>query len=107
MSAVLKPASPFPAPVRTVRHKPMHAVDVDMLKLEHNTPLPAGRRIVGKYDELFSRMKFGSCIACEQSEKENIANGLRKFLQRNKKPGKVVAVKRCEDGKARVWLVEK
>lgn len=88
------------------KHKPMRAVDVDLLKVEHNTPLPAGRRVYGKYDALFAQLKFGSCIACEPSEKENIANGLRKYLERNKKPGKIVSVKNCDDGKSRVWLVK-
>ncbi len=108
MNAVLQntPFAQLTKVATTRKHKPMHAVDVDMLKLEHDTPLPDSRRILGKYDDLFSKMRFGSCIACEPKEKENIANGLRKYLQRMKKPGKIVSVKNCEDGKSRIWLVK-
>jgi hypothetical protein len=85
----------------------MHSVDVDLLSVEHNTPMPKSHRIFGKYDAMFAKLKYGSCVVCEPDEKENISNGLRKYLIRANRSGVVRAVKRCEDGKARVWLLEK
>ncbi len=96
---------PVMFPTVAKRNVVMNYVDPSMLKLEHNTPLPTARRVFGKYDEIFASMKYGSCIACEYSEFQKIANALRKYLERTKRPGKVVHVSKCEDGKARVWLV--
>lgn len=103
MTAAAKNVSPFTG---LVRKKTMAHIDTSMLTVEHNTPLPEGRRVLGKYDALFDSMKFGSCVACEPKEMNCVANALRKFLERNKRAGKVVSVSRCEDGKARVWLVK-
>ena len=41
-------------------------IDPDLLKIEHNTPIPKGRPAPGKYDELFASLKAGSCVACDQ-----------------------------------------
>lgn len=105
MTAQLKAATPFPFQTRKV-HKPMDYIDPELLKVEHNTPLPQARRIYGKYDDLFGRMRYGSCVVCEGEEMNKVANALRKWLEREKQPGKVVSIKRCEDGKARVWLMK-
>lgn len=102
MTAALK-STPF---AQLVRKKTLSHIDASMLSVEHGTPIPEGRRVYGKYDNLFESMKFGSCVACEPKEMNSVANALRKYLQRQKRQGKVVSVSRCEDGKARVWLVK-
>ena len=104
MTAAAKTVSPF---AQLVRKKTTTHIDASMLQLEHNTPIPEGRRVYGKYDDLFGAMKFGSCVACEPAEMNCVANALRKFLERMKRDGKVISVSRCDDGKARVWLVKK
>ena len=104
MTAQRKPVSPFPPVAK--KQAVMTYIDPDLLTVEHNTPLPAARRVVGKYDAVFSKLRFGSCVACEPDEMNKVANALRKWLEREEKPGKVVSVKRDKDGRARVWLIE-
>lgn len=104
MSVAAKTVSTF---AQLVRKKTTTHIDASMLSVEHGTPIPEGRRMVGKYDDLFASMKSGSCVACEPAEMNSVANALRKFLERTKRTGKVVSVKHCEDGKARVWLIQK
>lgn len=103
MQAVKKAASPFPT---VVRNKVTRSVDVDMLSVEHGTPFPKTGRVYGKYDDLFAKLRIGSCVACEPSEKETVSNAMRKWLERNGKKARVVSFKRCDDGKARVWMME-
>jgi hypothetical protein len=87
--------------------KAQKVVDTSMITVEHNTPLPENRRVTGKYDALFSTLKAGSCVACERAESESVCNALRKWLQRNKITGmKIIKHSRCDDGKARVWLMK-
>lgn len=87
--------------------KQQRFVDPTMIKVEHNTPIPDDIRVVGKYDDLFSALKPGSCLACERAEVESISNALRKWMARNKITGmKVIKHSRCDDGKARLWLVK-
>lgn len=87
--------------------KQQRVVDTSMIKVEHNTPIPDNVRINGKYDAMFSSLKPGSCIACERTEAESICNALRKWTQRNKITGmKIIKHSRCDDGKARIWLVK-
>lgn len=93
------------SPKRSVRQQKF--VDPTMIQVEHNTPIPDDIRVSGKYDDKFSALKPGSCLACERIEVEAIANALRKWMQRNKITGmKILKHSRCEDGKARLWLVK-
>lgn len=96
--------TPFSFPQLVKKHKPMNNIDTEFLTIEHNTPIPGARRVNGKYDKLFESMRAGSCVVCEQSEMNSVCNGLRKYLSRTEKTGKVVSVKNCADGKSRVWL---
>ena len=98
----------FPTVAKVKRKAPL---DADMLKVEHNVPLPGGRSAAdGKYHKQFSLMQPGSCIRCEASETNQIANALRKSIERNRYPnlkGCVVrSAARCEDGAARVWAIK-
>lgn len=102
MSAVLKP-SPFPQVARKKQTKAEY-IDPSLLTVEHNTPMPEGRRVIGKYDAKFASLKYGSCIACEPREVNCVANALRKWLEREKAPGKVESAREMRDGKGRVWL---
>lgn len=105
MTAAFKTPIHFPQ-VAKKKKQPMRAIDTELLKVEHFTPIPGARRVNGKYDQLFDSMRFGSCIACEQAEMNSVATGLRKYLLRMDKAGKVVSVKNCDDGKSRVWLTD-
>jgi hypothetical protein len=98
--------TPIQFPQVAKKHRPMATVDTDMLIVEYNTPIPKERRVFGKYDKIFESLKFGSCVACELSEMNSVCNGLRKYLQRMERPGRVISVKNCQDGKARVWLTK-
>ncbi len=100
MSALRKTVSPFPGVVRNA-----DGIDVSLLKVEHSTPIPARAVVKGKYDELFDKRKFGSCVVCETDEFSKVSNALRKWLQVRGRKGKIKGVSRCEDGHARVWLV--
>jgi hypothetical protein len=97
--------SPFPT-VAKRNARPAQAIDPDLLSVEHSTPRPTARRVSGKYDAVFAKLRYGSCVACEPSEMNTVANSLRKWMAREGKPGKVVSVTRDKDGRARVWMVE-
>ena len=84
-----------------------NAIDPDLIKVEHNKPVETKRISVGKYDKLFSQLKYGSCLVCEPQEVERIASALRKWLNSNEKPGKAHRNTKCKDGQARVWLLAK
>lgn len=82
-------------------------IDPDLLKIEHNTPIPKGRPAPGKYDELFASLKAGSCVACEPAERGNVESAIMRWMRRNKITGmKTVKRLHCDDGKARIWIVK-
>lgn len=84
-----------------------NTIDPDFLKVEHSTKVEAKRMPVGKYDELFSQLKYGSCVVCESDEVDRIASALRKWLNRHGKHGVAKRNTRCRDGKARIWMLDK
>lgn len=87
--------------------KPQRIVDTSMIAVEHNTPIPDNVRRNGKYDSMFAQLKVGSCIATERHEAESVACALRKWLKREKIAGmKLLKHSRCNDGKARIWLLK-
>ncbi len=95
----------------TVAKKHKAPIDPDMLKVEHNVPLPGFRSAQeGKYHALFALMKPGSCIRCEADEINQIANALRKQIELKRYPAIIGCVvrsaARCEDGAARVWALK-
>ena len=97
--------SPFPVAVRkTDAH-----VDVSMLAVEHNTPVPISARsgVRSKYEELFAQLKPGSCIVCEADERGRIVAALGKHIERKGLPYCTKSLGRCTDGHARVWMVKK
>lgn len=73
-------------------------------------PLPTVRQnFTYKYDEKFSRMKFGSSLKCPQAYVSSTASALRAYLKRQ---GKTGVVKSCEQYEndpvnGRIWLLEK
>lgn len=99
----------FPTVAKPQRRRA--GIDADLLKVEHNVPLPGGRSAAdGKYHKHFALMKPGSCIRCEAGEINQVANALRKQIQMKRYPaltGCVVrSAARCEDGAARVWAIK-
>lgn len=68
----MKPAtvSPFPTPVR--KKAVAEPIDVDMLKIERNTPLPQRIQKRRKYDDLFEQLKPGNCVVCERHEADPV-----------------------------------
>lgn len=103
MSAKQKIVTPFTGLVKKTESQ---FSDPDMMKVEHGTPLPKYRTVVGKYDALFSQLKVGSCVVCEKNERHRVAGALRKFIKHKNLPNKVIAMN-CEDGHARVWMVKR
>jgi hypothetical protein len=102
----LKSVSPFPKAHRT-RVGESH-VDVDMLKIERNKPLPAAvRQSSSKYDALFQQMKPGDCVVCEFNERGKVVSALLKFIAKNGLACRTKSLGRCDDGRARVWLLAK
>ena len=106
MNAAVAPLFPTVAKV-----KRKAAIDPDMLKVEHNVPLPGYRSAAeGKYHGQFSLMRPGSCVRCEADEINQIANALRKQIELKRYPAlagcSVRSAARCEDGHARVWALK-
>ncbi len=98
--------SHFPKACRT-RKGETH-VDVDLLKIEHGTPLPvAVRQSNSKYDALFEKLKLGDCVVCEFDERGKVTSALIKFISKRGLAFKTKSLGRCEDGHARVWMVAK
>jgi len=100
--------SPFPPVARTVKAR--QDIDPDLLKVEHDTPLPRFKsRNTDKYGPVFSKLKPGSCVVCLPDETPRIAQSLRKVLELGKYPvlkdTKVVSRHHCDDGHGRVWLM--
>lgn len=97
--------SPFPKVPR--QKSARQNIDVDLLSVEHSTPIPKGAQINGKYDHLFKQLKVGSCVVCEVQERENLRNALDKYIKRTGREDTLAArsVSRCEDGRSRIWLV--
>ena len=61
------------------------AIDPDLLIVENNFPVPAGRRhVTGKYDAVFSKLKPGGCIKCEPDEAPVIATALVNSIKRDR-----------------------
>lgn len=99
-------AFPSVPPVKKKVRK-VDSIDVDLLVIE-NTPMPSQvRRSNNKYEPIFSKLKPGQCIRCEPSERNSIANALRKWVERKGLECTVRGIDRCEDGHGRVWLVPK
>lgn len=112
MTAIKKPAAPvsvFNLPKQAKAKSPAKPTSTEHLVVEHNTPLPKARLVVGKYDHLFKAMKPGSAIRCEWAEYPHVAQALRQHLKAGKWPAlagcTVKGVRRCPDGHARVWAM--
>lgn len=59
-----------------------------------------------KYDSLFSKLKHGQCMVMDDPKNgPRVAKALRSWLDRKGVEGAVKQNLRCDDGKARVWLV--
>lgn len=73
-----------------------------------NDPLPDVRPSPeGKYNALFTKLKYGQSLKCPQGSSPKIATALKSWLAKHKKPGKVQGqVRYGEDGTDRVWLLE-
>lgn len=97
--------SPFPV-VSKKSHAPL---DAGLLTVEHGTPIPTRRYVNGKYDETFDALKHGSCLVCEPKEREAVRNALVKWLARKGRAHlfSVTSVGKCDDKRARVWLIKK
>lgn len=101
--------SPFPTAAKTVRRN-ITEIDPDLLVVEHDTKMPVYRsRSTDKYAVVFGKLKPGSCVRCQPSEKDRVANALRKAID----TGKLAALSGCRvvsrtglpDGHARVWAM--
>lgn len=104
MKAAVAPLFP------TVVRRPKPAIDVSMLKVEHNIPLPGNR--LGpdsKFGDLFKQLRPGSSVRCESHEMNTLAQALRKQIATGKFPeikGCVVRSGKCPDGHCRVWAIK-
>lgn len=107
-TATITPFSAFSVKAHKTKTMPKPA-STEYLVVEHNTPIPKARLVVGKYDHLFKTMKPGSSIRCEWNEYPHVAQALRQHLKAGKWPAlkgcSVKGVRRCPDGHARVWAV--
>lgn len=96
------------------RAKTVHnraAIDPELLVVEHNAQPPKTRSVVGgKYEPVFGKLKPGSSIRCEPSERGAITQALAKKVSQGVYPalkGCVVrSYQRCEDGHARVFVLK-
>lgn len=104
MTAAL--ATMFPRVAK--RAKP--PIDVSMLKVEHNVPIPGNRTGPdSKFSDLFKQLRPGSSVRCEAHEMNTLAQALRKQITTDKFPelkGCVVRSARCADGHCRVWAIK-
>lgn len=79
----------------------------EFLQIEHEKKVERRKRPPSKYDAVFSKLKMGSCLICEFDEVKKTEDALRKWLNRNDKPGRVYRNAKCKDGLSRIWWLEK
>ena len=94
--------------IRTQWQKmPRQHTNVDLTQLKIVDDKYQGRKIQkGKYDDLFSKMKYGQAVSCPSADAQKIANAMRDWLVRVNKKGKVRAVTYHTKTTGRVWLME-
>lgn len=84
-------------------------IDVATLVIE-DTPRPSKPPTRdGKFTHLFKQLKPGQCIRCKPEEVGAIANSLGDWLLKSGKSNVLgrSAMRQCEDGFGRVWLIER
>jgi Na+-transporting NADH:ubiquinone oxidoreductase subunit NqrD len=82
------------------------AVDVSKLRISNDPILRARAVPLSKYDSVFSALKPGQCIVCEDGSAPKIKTALDKWLEHRGSKFVTKAMARYTDGKGRVWLLE-
>lgn len=81
-------------------------VAIDKLKITNAPFENVKARQHSKYEALFAKMKPGQAIEVpDAKDTPKVSTSLRKWLEKNEKPGEVKHNKACADGKARVWWI--
>lgn len=91
------------------KKKPTKRIDISLLKIG-NDPFTGRRNTVGKYDELFNKMKPGQSIECEPNEVNPISHAMRKWLEQTGQLDKYIiriSSHAGRDNRGRVWLLPK
>lgn len=81
-------------------------VDTTTLKIVDDAYKPERARMAGKYDPIFSTMKFGQAVKCDPKEASKIATAMKKWAEKTKTKIVVRATSSYhEDGQGRVWML--
>lgn len=79
-------------------------LDIDLSKIIIGfDPVVSRASTAGKYDDLFRRMQPGQSLELPADWTDKVAQALRKYLEVNKKTGRVKSSRKYSDGKGRVW----
>lgn len=63
---------------------------------------------ISKYQALFDQLEIGQCLVLPEGVSvQSVQAALAKHVRRNHLPATVRMRSKCEDGKARVWLLPK
>lgn len=90
LSAVKPDSKPGP---KTGTHRKSVPVDVAKLVIRKNIPLPEKRRVVGKYERLFSKLKPKDAVQCKPEQVNTVDQALRNYLKDTGQQDKYVVLR--------------
>ena len=64
-------------------------VDPSLIVIDNTAPIPAKRRTLGKYDAIFSKLKFDENMVVPIEIAPQVSQALRSYLRKTNKKGKV------------------
>lgn len=81
--------------------------DITKIKITNDPYTGPRAKTVGKYHALFESLKIGQCLVLPVGVSvQSVQAALAKHVKRNGINAVVRMRSKCEDGKARVWLLE-
>jgi hypothetical protein len=100
MSNVIKTTFAGKSPFRNVKE-----VDITTLRVTTDKPKKRVARFY-KYDIIFKDLDIGKSLSCQPEDCDKVAQALRSYVQRNKKPWLVKGQMYYTKNTARVFVLE-
>jgi hypothetical protein len=89
----------------TKSRKKNEEIDISKIEVGYD-PVILRSSHTSKYDDIFRNLQFNQSMKIESEKADKLAQALRSWLRKNKRPGRVKSTNHYErDGQGRVWLV--
>ena len=83
-------------------------MDISKIQITNDPYAGPRPRHISKYQALFESLEIGQCLVLpKDTSVQSVQAALAKHVRRNHLPATVRMRSKCEDGKARVWLLPK